>query len=79
MPGAVPPTHSPTPPPRSPLPHPPQALKVAKTFYLYGHGNEHTTPLVITLKVGVVLSSPHTLWSVPLISLVLYPPSPLPP
>ena len=52
---------------------------MAKTFYLYGHGNEHTTPLVITLKVGVVLSSPHTLWSVPLISLVLYPPSPLPP
>jgi hypothetical protein len=31
--------------------HDQQALKVAKTFYLYGHGNEHTTPLIITLKV----------------------------
>ena len=31
--------------------HNQQALKVAKTFYLYGHGNEHTTPLSITLKV----------------------------
>lgn len=28
-----------------------QVLNLAKTFYLYGHGNEHTTPLIITLKV----------------------------
>lgn len=25
---------------------------MAKTFYLYGHGTEHTTPLAITLKQG---------------------------
>ncbi|EWM21510.1 signal peptide peptidase family protein [Nannochloropsis gaditana] len=27
-------------------------LKVAKTFYLYGHGHDHTTPLTIALKHG---------------------------
>jgi hypothetical protein len=38
-------------------------LHVAKTFYLYGHGTEHTTPLAITLKQGSTVvgtgSLPH--------------------
>lgn len=41
-----------------------QELKgVAKTFYLYGQGTEHTTPLAITLKQGeaavATASLPH--------------------
>lgn len=36
---------------------------MAKTFYLYGHGTEHTTPLAIVLKQGSTVvgtaSLPH--------------------